>query len=59
LDLKDKAARIWYCDENGISYAITSGKTVYQVGRKYVYKQSSGQKGVTTTLLFCICAYLE
>jgi len=59
LDLKDKPARIWYCDETGLSYVINSSKTVCQVGRKYVYKQISVQMGVTTTLLFCICACLE
>jgi hypothetical protein len=35
---------------------MKSGKSVSQVGRRYVYKQSFGKKGVTTTLLYCISA---
>jgi hypothetical protein len=35
---------------------MKSGKIVSQVGRRYVYKQSFGKKGVTTTLLCCISA---
>ena len=38
------------------TYFIKSGKTVCQVGRKYVYKQSFGDRGATTTLLCCVCA---
>ena len=56
LDLKYKPARIWNCDETGLSYVIKSGKIVCQVERKYVYKQSCVDRGATTTLLYRGCA---
>ena len=51
LDLRDKPAHIWNCDETGLTCVIKYGKTVCHVGRKYIYKQSSDDRGVTTTLL--------
>jgi hypothetical protein len=56
LDIKDKPACIWTEMEIVLLNVIEFGNTVCQVGRKYVYKHSSGDKGVTTTLLYCVCA---
>ena len=56
VDLKDKPAQIWNCDETGLTFVIKNSKTACQVGRKYVYKQSFGDRGATTTLLCCVCA---
>ncbi|GFG40235.1 hypothetical protein Cfor_09823, partial [Coptotermes formosanus] len=56
LDLKSKPSRLWNCDETSLTYVMKYGKTVCQISRKYIYKQSSGEKGVTTTLLCCIFA---
>lgn len=56
LDLKDKPSHIWNWVGTCVTYIITFSNTVCQVGRKYVYKQSSGDKCVTTTLLCCMCA---
>jgi len=56
LDLKDKQADLRNWDEAGLMYAMKYVKTMYHFGRKYVYKQSSGEKGVTTTLLCCTYA---
>jgi hypothetical protein len=55
-DLRDEPSCLWNCDETGLTYVMKYGKTVCRVGRKYVSKQRSGEKGVTTTLLCCICA---
>jgi hypothetical protein len=40
LDLKDKQAHLWNWDEAGLMYAMKYNKTMGQLGRKYVYKQS-------------------
>ena len=56
LDLKYKPARIWDCDETGLTYVIKFVKPVCQIGRKYVYKQSSGDRGTITNLLCRSCA---
>jgi hypothetical protein len=37
-------------------YAMKYDKTMCQLGRKYVYKESCGEKGVTITLLCCTYA---
>ncbi|XP_049813585.1 uncharacterized protein LOC126260304 [Schistocerca nitens] len=56
LNLGDKPARPWNCDELGLSYVLKSGKVVSQVGKKYIYKQSFGERGTTTTVLCCVSA---
>jgi len=38
-------------------YAMKYDRTMCQLGRKYVYKQSCGEKGVTTTLVCCTYAH--
>jgi hypothetical protein len=48
LVVKCKPARLWNCDETSLT-CVKSGKTVRQVGRKYVYKQSFDEKGVNKT----------
>lgn len=38
------------------SHVIKSGKTLCQIRRKHVYEERSGDKGINTALLCCMCA---
>lgn len=56
LDIMDKPDRIWNLDETGFMFVMRSGNIVALTGKKYVYKQTFGEKGTTTTVLPCVNA---
>lgn len=56
LDLFDKPERLWNADETGLCFVMKSSKVVTTVGKKYVYRRTFGERGVTTTFLGCVNA---
>lgn len=56
LEIKDKPNRIWNVDETGLSYVTKPHKVVCQVGKKYVYKRTYGERGQIHTLVGCVSA---
>lgn len=56
INIFDKPNRIWNCDETGLAYVTKSSKVVCQVGKKYVYRRTWGERGETHTVLACACA---
>lgn len=56
LGIKDQPSRIWNVDETGLAYVVKPSKVVCQVGKKYVYKRTYGERGQIHTLVGCACA---
>ncbi|KAK9752186.1 hypothetical protein QE152_g4382 [Popillia japonica] len=56
LGIDKSADRFWNTDETDLTYVMKSYRVVTLVGKKYVYKQSYGERCITTTVLGCINA---
>ncbi|XP_039296637.1 tigger transposable element-derived protein 1-like [Nilaparvata lugens] len=56
LDLFNKPSQIWNVDETGLTYVVKPNKIVCQIGKKYVYKRTYGERGQTQTVIGCASA---
>ncbi|XP_033103547.1 uncharacterized protein LOC117106295 [Anneissia japonica] len=53
LNIKDKVAPIWNCDESGLSSVHRPPKILATKGKKQVHSKTSGERGINTIVLAC------
>lgn len=56
IDVLDKPACVYNCDESGLSLVPETQKIVGGRGKRQVYQVTSGERGVLTTVIPCFNA---